>query len=169
MNDHEHKAMNSDGVRALIEVTRGTRLEALVLLTALTELRRGEVPALRWANIDLERGTLFVTEALEQTRKYGFRFKPPKSKTCRRLIPLAPEVVAALRSHKAAQESARENAPFYIDNDLVFPNPDGRPWPPNTLTAQFTKIARALGLKGFTFKSLRHAFASLTLADGRPV
>ena len=74
-----------------------------------------------------------------------------------------------LREHQAAQENARQLFPFYINNDLVFCNPDGAPWPPDTFTVQFAKVANKVGLKGFRFHDLRHAFASLTLADGRPI
>jgi integrase len=41
--------------------------------------------------------------------------------------------------------------------------------PPDTFSAQFAKIARLVGLQGFRFHDLRHAFATLTLADGRSV
>jgi integrase len=48
----------------------------------------------------------------------------------------------------------------------VFPNPDGSPWPPDSFTAAFGKLSALVGLKGFRFHDLRHAFASMTLADG---
>jgi integrase len=161
--------MNADHVRALVEIARGTRLEVPVAITAVTGLRRGELLALRWANVDLERDSIFIAEALEQTRTFGVRFKAPKSKSSRRFIPLAPEASEILRSHRAVQEEARKRAPFYVDNDLVFPNPDGTPWPPDSFTVQFGERAKLVGLKGFRFHDLRHAFASLTLADGRPI
>jgi len=117
----------------------------------------------------LGRGSLFVAEALEQTGTHGVRFKAPKSKSSRRLIPLAPEAVEMLREHKATQDRARSTVAYFIDNDLVFPNADGSPWPPNTFTVQFRERARLAGLKDFRFHDLRHAFATLTLADGRPI
>ncbi|MGA2760779.1 MAG: tyrosine-type recombinase/integrase, partial [Candidatus Cybelea sp.] len=40
------------------------------------------------------------------------------------------------------------------------------PWPPDTFSVQFGKLAALVGLKGFRFHDMRHAFASLTLADG---
>jgi integrase len=68
-----------------------------------------------------------------------------------------------LRSHKAQQEEERGLAgDAYLDNDLVFPNP----WAPDTFTAQFSQLAKSIGMRGFRFHDLRHAFASLTLADG---
>jgi integrase len=139
-----------------------------VALAAVTGLRRGELLALRWSNVDIERGSLFVAEALEQTQN-GVRFKAPKSRSSRRFVPLAPEAVAILRTHKAAQKAARSASRFYVENDLVLCNDDGTPWPPDTFTVQFAALAKLAGLQGFRFHDLRHAFASLTLADGRSV
>jgi integrase len=86
------------------------------------------------------------------------------------LIPLSPESIAMLREHKASQEEAkRRAADAYADNDLVFCNPDGSPWPPDTLSQQFADIAKRVGMRGFRLHDVRHAFATLALADGRPI
>jgi integrase len=162
--------LNRERVRLLIEAAQGTRLEVPVAVSAVTGLRRGEILALRWRNVDLDKGSLWVTESLEHTREYGIRFKGPKSTSSKRFVPLSPECVELLRSHRAAQDGAKGDAgPCYDDQDLVFPNPDGSPWPPDTFTVQFGKLAALVGLKGFRFHDMRHAFASLTLADGVPI
>jgi integrase len=74
-----------------------------------------------------------------------------------------------LQEHKTAQDVAKKSAPFYVDNDLVFCNPNGELWPPDTFTMQWSKLAKGAGLKGFRFYDPRHAFGILTLADGRPI
>jgi integrase len=162
--------VSSDQMRTLIRAAQGTRLAVPVALAAVTGLRRGELLALRWRNVRLDKqGSLYITEALEQTRQLGVRFKPPKGKS-RRLIPLSREGVAILSAHKAHQDQElRRVAECYADNDLVFCNPGGAPWPPDTFSKQFSAIATAAGLRGFRFHDIRHAFATLTLADGRPV
>jgi integrase len=161
--------INRDQIRFLIESAKGTRLEFPIAFTAVTGLRRGELLALRWQHVDLDRGSLFIAESLEHSRARNerVRFKAPKSRTSRRVIPLASECVMLLRSHKDQQgdEKALAGA-AYTDNDLVFPNPDGQPWPPDTFSTQFAKLAKSLGIRGFRFHDLRHAFASITLADG---
>jgi integrase len=140
-----------------------------IAVAALTGLRRGELLALQWQHIDLDKATLFVAASLEHSRAASrrIRFKGPKSKTSRRVIPLAPECVMLLRSHKEGQEKERDLAgDAHVDNDLVFPNADGTPWPPDTFTTQFSQLAKSVGMRGFRFHDLRHAFASLTLGDG---
>lgn len=165
----EPTPVNREQIRFLIEAAKNTRLETPIAIAAVTGLRRGELLAVRWPLVDLDKGSLFVAESLEHSRAANqrIRFKGPKSKTSRRVIPLAPECVTLLRAHKARQEAEKTLVGgAYTDNDLVFPNPDGQPWPPDTFSMQFAQLARSVGMRGFRFHDLRHAFASITLADG---
>jgi integrase len=165
----EHSPVNREQIRFLMAAASGTRLHAPIAVAALTGLRRGELLALQWKHVDLDKSSLFVAASLEHSRAASgrIRFKGPKSKTSRRVIPLAPECVMFLRSHKSRQEDERGlGGDAYVDNDLVFSNPDGSLWPPDTFTTQFSKLAASIGMRGFRFHDLRHAFASLTLGDG---
>jgi integrase len=160
-------SISPERVRTLIDAAKGTRLEAPVMVAVLTGLRRGELLALKWERIDMTKGSLYVAEALEHTRRHSVRFKTPKSQTSRRVVPLAPECVELLRVHKEDQDHVKAEAGVaYSDLDLVFPNPDGAPWPPDSFSVQFGKLARAAGCQGFRFHDLRHAFVTLMLGDG---
>ena len=162
--------IDENAVKILLEAAKGTRFECPIALTAMTGLRRGELLALRWSkSIDFERKRLVVSESLEETKVFGLRFKTPKSGKVR-VIPLADYAIPILRTHHAAQSVEKlRSGSLYDDRDLVFCNPDGTPWAPDTFTKQFAQVAQLVGMKGFRFHDLRHAFATLTLRNGTSV
>lgn len=155
----EMNALDREGLANLLRVLRGNKLYLPVLLAATTGMRRGEIMALRWSDIDLGSGTLRVSRSLEQT-KAGLNFKEPKSRCSKRTISLAAATVDALRTHR----SLRDTGP----DGLVVCRPDGSPWPPNQLSAEFHKIAKKHGFS-IRFHDLRHTHASNLLRDGVPV
>jgi integrase len=85
----------------LLAAIKHTRIYWPVLLALSTGMRRGEVFALRWKNVDLENGALRVMESLEQT-KDGIRFKAPKSERTR-VVTLPAFAVTELRRLKVRQ------------------------------------------------------------------
>ena len=100
----EMKALDADGTAALIEAARGTRLFVPILLGVLCGMRRGEITALRWRSVDLERGQLSVVASTEQTRD-SVREKVPKSGRGR-TVALPSLVVEELRQHRLSQAEA---------------------------------------------------------------
>jgi integrase len=89
-------------VPALIDKLRGSRPYIPAMLALFTGMRLGEILALRWNRVDLDRKVAQVREALEQTTAHGVRFKPPKSKAGRRDITLPDLLVDVLREHRKA-------------------------------------------------------------------
>jgi integrase len=147
------------------ESRRGCRIsrqargvQAPVILAVTTGLRRGEILALRWSNVDLIGGTIAVAQSLEQT-SMGLKFKSPKTHRSRRSIGLPALAVEALRAHRAKQaEEKLRLGPAYDDHDLVCPRFAGRPWPPNKFSAAFSVL--------FRFHDLRHSHATYLLGAG---
>lgn len=138
-----------------------------VIVTALgTGLRRGELCALRWSTVDLDRGSLRVAESLEQTKRGGLQFKPPKTKHGKRTLPLAPSTIAALRAHRLKQHQDRLALGLgkLPANALVFGQFDDSPLKPATLTQAWKRAMQRLKLQQLTLKSLRHAYASALIA-----
>ena len=74
-------------IPAFIETLRNSdRLFVPAMVALFTGMRLGEVLALNWSRIDLNRKVIEVRSALEQTKKHGVRLKTPKSKAGRRDI-----------------------------------------------------------------------------------
>ena len=150
----------------LIDATRGTRMTPTVILAVLCGLRRGEIAALRWRNINLSAAQLTVTESAEQT-KAGVRYKQPKSGRGR-TVALSARVVNELRSHRVQQ--AQELLMLGIalaDDTFVVAQADGSPLQPRTITHQWhLLIANNKALPRIRFHDLRHAHATHMLSSG---
>jgi integrase len=150
----------------LIDATRGTRITITVILAVLCGLRRGEIAALRWRNINLDAAQLAVTESAEQT-KAGVRYKKPKSGKGR-TVALSARVVNELRSHRVqqAQELLKLGVPL-MDEAFVVAQADGSPLQPRTITQQWYQLlANNKTLPRIRFHDLRHAHATHMLSSG---
>lgn len=121
-------------------------LHPLILVALHTGLRRGELLALRWADIDLTHARLTVRGT---TAKSGRT----------RYVPLNVDAVQVLRNWRAGR-TPDQHAPTAV----VFAGPDGAPM--FSLKTSWTKVAKAAKLKGVRFHDLRHTFASKLVQAG---
>jgi len=155
-------------VQQVLEALRGKPLYLIALLMLASGLRRGEALAVRWQNVDLDAGTLRVTQAFEQTKRGGLRIKEPKTRHGRRAVTLPPSTVAELRAHRKTQQELRLFLGIGGKAELVFDHPDGSPLSPDVVTHQWHTAMKAAGLKA-TLHSLRHTHASTLIASGLDV
>ena len=99
------KMLTYDAVQTaeLLEAMRPTRMFILVLLAVMCGLRRGEILALRWRNVEFgdNRRQISIVESAEQTKE-GVRYKEPKSGKAR-TVSLPKTVLAELKAHRARQ------------------------------------------------------------------
>jgi len=160
-------ALTAEQARALLAAAAGNRFEALLILALKTGMRRGELLALRWEDLDLDKGVLQVRGTLRRTRE-GLRIGTPKTPASRRKVVLSPTSQAALRRHRARQEQERQAAgDLWQELRLVFPNRLGRPLEPRDLLADvYRPLLKRAGLPPVTFHTLRHTAATLLLAEG---
>lgn len=124
-------------------------------------MRRGECLGIRWANVDLEPGTLTVSESLAQTHKGGVFGKTTKTGR-ERTVGLSENTIRELRIVKAQQEVTKKAYPdIYQDNDLVCCNEDGSRIVPDVFSSEWHNIRVKAGIKHITFHDLRHSHATL--------
>lgn len=151
---------------AFLASARDERLYALFHLVALRGLRRGEAAGLRWADLDLEAGTLAISRQLQQLGGHLVT-GPPKSQAGQRVIALDRTTVAALRAHRQRQRAEHAAAgDRWRGNGYVFTSRSGAPVPPDWLTRYFRRLVTASGLPPVTLQGLRHGAATLALAAG---
>jgi integrase len=163
----EASVLQTSEIPVMFAALRGRTFYPLAVVALGTGMRRGELLALRWQDVNLDKGVINVERSLEQTRK-GLRFKSPKSARGKRTISLAPAVVTELRAHWKAQQEQRlalglGKSPA---DALVFGNYDGAPFKPDQLSGQFARAMESAGLPHVTLHTLRHTHASQLIAAG---
>jgi integrase len=160
------KAMTLDQVAALLEAAKGDRLELALRLLFIFGLRRGEVCALRWMDIDLEHGIITIRGTLGYVTGHGLLYRQTKSDDTR-LFRLSASLIAVFRWHQTRQEAERKAmegrwiTPASAEVDYVFVNVrTGGPLDSDRILDAFKRAAKRIDLEGFTPHSLRHAAAS---------
>jgi integrase len=150
----------------LLKAVSHSRVYWPVLLALSTGMRRGEIFALRWKNVDLDNGILRVMESLEQT-KAGIRFKAPKTDRTR-AITIPAFAVVELRRLKLEQAEELLRLGIRQSGDtLVCGREDGEPKQPDSLTHEFTYLMeRTPELPRARFHDLRHTHATQLLLAG---
>src|SRR4029450_12580424 len=133
-------------------------------LGAATGLRRGEVVALRWCDLDLDGAELKVSGNVLFLRPLegGWTRKEPKSENSERLVAIDARTVELLRAHRArgAEETLAAGVPLVEDSYLFTRVPDGsRPIRPDAMTRRFSRLAARLGHQ-YTLHGLRHFMAT---------
>lgn len=137
-------------VKQLIaDVSKDDDMYIAVLLAALMGLRRSEICALEWTDIDKETRTLHVGKALVRDPYGKHRVKPPKTAAGDRYLPI-PE-------NMYIQITARRKT---LDKRLVRLSP-------NAITERYERVRVRLKIPG-RFHDLRHYHASVMLAVGAP-
>jgi len=129
-------------------------------------MRRGEILAIRWRDIDLETAYANVARSLEFTKAAGCVFKEPKSRRGRRFISLSPTLVTALIEHQAKQEEYKRQLGAGYHGDLVVCVEDGSVWKPPAFDSSYRQLLKRRNLDGPTFHALTHSHASHLLRSG---
>ena len=156
----------AEEVETFLASVRTHRLYAAFRTLAATGLRRSELLALRWADVDLDAGSLKVRQVVALNGYKPF-IAEPKTAQSRRVVALDAVTVAALRSRRAQRLEERVTAgPAWRQSDLVFTKLDGSILHPQALSAAFERAAKAAGLPPIGVHGLRHSHASLGLASG---
>jgi integrase len=136
------------------------------LIALSTGARRGEVLAIRWRNVDLDRGTVRIVESLEQT-KTGLRFKSPKTDRARAVTVPSFAIEEMRRLKREQAESLLVLGVRQTGDTLVCARRDGAPLQPQSLTHEFPRfLSRLKDFPRVRFHDLRHSHATQLLLAG---
>lgn len=153
-------------VARFLTATSDHWLYAAYHLVAFRGLRRGEVAGLRWCDIDLKAGLMFISQ---QTQRGGVgrqrTAQDPKTPGSRDWVVLDRVSVEVLEIHRTRQLQMLTDG-FGNDTGYVFQMSDGNPLDPAYLSLAFRRLSAAAGLPPIRLHDLRHTCASLALQAG---
>ena len=138
-----------------------------LMVAVFTGLRRSELLALTWKDINLEERYLSVNKGLHTHSSDDERYQPPKTEKSKRRVSLPKELVLALRHYRETQEAVRDQLGMVLTlNDPIFARADGSMMHPDSLSKACIRLARKAGLEGVHLHSLRHTQASMLIEQG---
>lgn len=146
----DYDMCSREEIDAIVRCAADDQDAAIILTAALTGLRRGELLALRWRDIDFAGQAIRVRGNLS----YGQVVTPKSGKV--RVVPIVDEV-----AHQLARLAGRELQTG--DEDPVFAFPLGGHLDPSALRRRFADATRRAGLRTLPFHSLRHFFGSMAV------
>lgn len=187
----EHPKAEEIDVRVLTEEEIPKLLDALsdappqysviTQLALLLGARRGEICALRWSDIDFEKGTLSIKRTVQSIPGIGLVFNTPKTRRGKRCLRIGADCVELLQEYRRYQKAERfrigsawvrkvilENGKV-VDNDMLFTKWNGEPMDPDIISSWFPKFLEAHDLPDVNFHSLRHSNASILIAAHVPI
>lgn len=136
----------------IFEASAGSVLEIPVLLAACCGMRRSEICALRWENIDFKKNTITIKNAVVIDEENKFVKKTTKTVSGTRTIRMFPLVSDALKAHHEANPET---------NDYIAPRP-------NIVSNQFSRILKKNGIQHYRFHDLRHYTVSVMISLNVP-
>jgi len=154
-------------ITRFLEAAKDTPYYALFHLALFTGMRRSELLALRWQDVDFILSQVYMSRSLHHLKDGSYIFTEPKSVKSRRTIALPPSTILLLKDHYEKQKLERAMVGIKLtEGDLVFSTPEGRPFRPNTVSRAWSTVASRAGVKVIRFHDARHTHASLMLKQG---
>ncbi|MFC1965219.1 tyrosine-type recombinase/integrase [Chloroflexota bacterium] len=162
----EMQTWSENEIVQFLEAAKTIPYYELFYLALFTGMRRSELLALRWQDIDFIYSQIYVSRSLHVLKGSKVVFMSPKTATGRRTIALSPSAILLLKDYreKMETESLLLGKPV-ADSDLVF-STLGKHLLPNTVTHAWSKLVNHIGLKAIRLHDARHTHASIMLKQG---
>lgn len=169
-NSINEKFLEKEELEEFLTEAKNEGLEGDLLaftMLAYTGLRIGEMIALKWSDIDVDKQTLRVIKTYynPNNNKLKYTLLTPKTEGSIRTISIDSIIVALLQMHKNDQEKVMsENKPFYIDNGFIFATNEGYPKTIKHLSTRMQRLLKKTSIKKqVTPHSFRHTHTSLLI------
>lgn len=154
-------------INDMMKAAENTDMYLLLLLAVYLGLRRGELIALQWSDIDFNNGIVHVQHNTIKGEK-GTVTKAPKSAAGTRSIPTGEKVLKELVSAHKKYNDNKANKKGFVDSGLVICKPDGSSYQPDSISQKWKRFVKTNNLRRIRFHDLRHSCATLMAQAGVP-
>lgn len=162
----EMQTWNEYEIKEFLEAAKETQYYELFYLALFSGMRRSELLALRWQDIDFIFGQVSVNRGLHVLPGGKVIFRQPKTAAGRRVIALPPSALLVLSEYREKKEAeCLMIGTSLSDRDLVF-STLGKPLLSNTVSHAWSKIVKRSGIKPIRLHDSRHTHASIMLRQG---
>lgn len=170
VTQHQVRAITTAELSRFLQAIDGKQFRNIFFIDIFSGLRLSEILGLRWEDVDFANGCIYVRQQLMQNQERGnfsYYLAAPKGGKHRKVI-LANTVLGAIQKQRAKQLKQRMAAGVLWDNDfnLVFTNDFSRPLNRRTAYKHLKRILLDCSMGNYTFHSLRHSFAAISLENG---
>ena len=153
-------------IHTLLDTAMDTDMYLPVFLLVMVGLRRGELLALKWDDIDFENNVLKVRRNMVNGEN-GFIIKAPKSEAGIRDIHLGEDVMSVLREARMQYTyDAFSYGVGFQNLGFVIRQQDGSPYKPDSMTQKWQRFIKAYNLPKIRLHDLRHSNATALISAG---
>jgi integrase len=157
---------NVQTMKQVLSVAEGKDIYLIVFLALMTGMRRGELLALRWDNVDLDKKVIKVRSNMVRGENAPV-IKEPKTESGIRDLVIGDDVVHVLKQAKIQYLKDRmEQGPLFQDLGFVIRQKDGSPFTPDALTRKWRRFIDENNLPSIRFHDLRHSNATALIQAG---
>jgi len=168
---YKAEVLNIDEIKILLKALEGDRLEVPISIILFLGLRRGELLALKWSDIDYKNKTISIQRNLVRGGDDGTELilKEPKTEESTRAIPISDNIIALLKKQELKQKGNKlKIGKYYKDSNFIFTTEMGDLINPATFSRTFGDFIKKNNLKHVRLHDLRHTNATLMLKSNIP-
>ena len=169
-DDSQELSLSPSQVQRLFEHFDGTPLFIPVVLSVCLGLRRGEIAALTWGDVDFDRSMIRINKARKRHIKIGIVTGEPKTASSKRFFVAPGIVIHILREEKQNQRTKRMRASKpYNQSEWIWCNDQGEQYSLEYMSRYFRKHYDKLDrMPSITFHDLRKTNGTLMTQAGVP-
>lgn len=164
MKRYQAQVYTSAELNKLLTAAKDTDFHLSIAIMSATGIRRGELLALKWENVDIPNRVIHIKENMVQAGTEILE-KSPKSDSSLRDISIGTKLAALLSTAKM-QYHVDKSEPGFRDLGYVIHKPNGTPYRPDSMTQKWNRFLKANNLRYIRLHDLRHTHATLLLQSG---